>query len=128
MGGFIDSNEHAVDRRMRRQAKGHGDMATRLGAIVIGNWPSHRQVGSYDHVLDREHTRTGGHPPARAGLPGLHDELPEVRRVEVRKSGQRLLVDLERQAVELDAVAGGDNLRAKLELLPRSLRSEEHTS
>src|SRR5450759_606282 len=68
MGGLIDADEHAVDRRMRRHAKGHGDMATRLGAIVIGHWPSHRQVGSYDDVLDREHTGTGGHLPALAGF------------------------------------------------------------
>src|ERR1035437_5183693 len=47
MGGLIDADEHAVDRPMRRHAKGHGDMATRLGAIVIGNGPSHREVGSY---------------------------------------------------------------------------------
>src|SRR5450631_47605 len=67
MGGFIDANEHAVDRRMRRHAKGHSDMAARLGASVIGNWPSYRQVGSYHDVLDREHTGTGRQPPALAG-------------------------------------------------------------
>src|SRR5450759_1229651 len=66
MGGFIDANEHAVDRRMRRPAKGHSDMATWLGATVIGNWPSYRQVGSYDDVLDNKHTGTGRQPPALA--------------------------------------------------------------
>jgi hypothetical protein len=68
MGGLIDTNEHTVDRSMRRHAKGHGDMATRLGTTVIGNWPGHRQIGSYDDVLDREHTGTGVHPPALAGF------------------------------------------------------------
>ena len=53
---------------MRCHSKGHSDVATRLGATVVGNRPGHRQVRRYDHVSDREHTGTGDHPPALAGL------------------------------------------------------------
>src|SRR5665647_3658889 len=68
MGGLIDANEHAVNRRTRRHSKCHGDMTTRLGSTVISNWPSYRQIGGYDDVLDHKHTRIGSDPPALAGL------------------------------------------------------------
>src|SRR5213592_4961285 len=65
---LVDSDKHAVDRRLRRHSESHCDVTARQDAAIILNRSGNWKMGRNDHVLHIERSFLASHPPAAAGV------------------------------------------------------------